>query len=53
MTLISCRFMRLDTEKAQKGAYAGALVCTDPERHGEFCMINWENDICPCRGEIL
>lgn len=47
MTLISCRWMRLDTK-------AAVVLCTyDDERGCEECVWKWKNDACPCADEVI
>lgn len=47
MTLISCRWMRLDTE-------AAVVLCTyDDERGCGECAEKWKNDVCPCADEVI
>lgn len=53
MSLISCAYMRLNTERAILGATAGAVICTDPSTKRNYCLINWQAGACPCQGEII
>ncbi len=53
MVLVSCAFMRLDTEYSKNPL--SAIVCT----HGcageisSSCLRNWWNDVCPCKDEVI
>ena len=51
MTQISCGFMRLETDNVVSPI--SALLCLDPQRDSDFCMMNWQEGKCPCQKEIL
>ena len=52
MPLISCMWMRLNTEAAKLGK--AALVCTYDDAAGDaLCLEKWKRDACPCQDEII
>ena len=50
MTLISCAWMRLNTEAAKRGK--AAMICTYDGTHG-LCLELWKRNICPCADEVI
>jgi len=50
MSLISCAWMRLNTEAAKLGK--AAMICTYPGYEG-YCSVHWQTGICPCADEVV
>ncbi len=52
MTLISCAWMRLNTEAAKLGK--AAIVCTYNDENGcNLCSELWKRGACPCADEVI
>jgi hypothetical protein len=51
MTAISCRFMRLEPDNVVSPI--SAVLCTDPARDSDFCIMNWQENKCTCAREVI